>query len=472
MRRREAWRRVMAALLLATAAQAAEVPAFRHGAPIVVEQAAPFVQLPLDAGVYARSAQAALQDLRVVDARGERVPFALLAPRADRSDGIEEQRTATLYALPRRPDDGSAWPLPVEVLVQGDAIRVVQRAGSAASREAAAAGATPPGWLVDTGERRKDEPSPARRTLLLQWSGPAEFSVGVALDASDDLRNWRRIGGGQLLSLNAATGPLTQPRLPLPADAPRFLRLAWLDAAAAPRLSAATLLLERRQPVVLDAPTALAFAPSSEPAGRNGLDALAARSLHVDLGGPLPLASVDLGLAAGNAVVPLRVQGRLRLDEPWRELAQAVVYRLDRGGTASASPPVELQATARYLRIVPDERAAPLDAAGTRVLVQARLARLVFATQGQPPYALLAGDAAAAPGALPAGTLVPALDEERARFGRATLGAWREVEAVARRDAAAARMAALRPYALWGVLLAGVAGLGLMVWRLARPRAG
>jgi hypothetical protein len=33
------------------------------------------------------------------------------------------------------------------------------------------------------------------------------------------------------------------------------------------------------------------------------------------------------------------------------------------------------------------------------------------------------------------------------------------------------RRAALRPWLLWAVLLAGVAGLAFMVWRLTRPAA-
>jgi hypothetical protein len=103
--------------------------------------------------------------------------------------------------------------------------------------------------------------------------------------------------------------------------------------------------------------------------------------------------------------------------------------------------------------------------------VQAPLASLVFAQQGQPPLALLAGSANAPASALPLGTLVPSLDDERARFGRATLGAWSEVAAVARAEEAQKKLAALRPLLLWAVLLAGVAGLGFMVWRLARDKA-
>jgi hypothetical protein len=202
---------------------------------------------------------------------------------------------------------------------------------------------------------------------------------------------------------------------------------------------------------------------------------VAKRALHFDLGGVLPLVQLDLQLAAGtNAgtrVAPLRVQGRARIDEPWRELAQSVFYRLERANAVSNSPPLPLQATVRYLRLLPDERSAPLDAAQTRLGVQAQLASVVFAAQGQAPFSLLAGADHAKPGALPTATLVPALEDERPRFGRATLGDWSEVAEVARQADAEQRQAALRPWLLWAVLLAGVAGLGFMVWRLARGRA-
>ena len=101
--------------------------------------------------------------------------------------------------------------------------------------------------------------------------------------------------------------------------------------------------------------------------------------------------------------------------------------------------------------------------------LQAQLARLVFAAQGQPPYALWAGAPKASASALPVATLVPAIDDERPRFGRATLGEWTEVAAVARAADRQTQLAALRPWLLWTVLLAGVAGLGFMVWRLTRP---
>ncbi len=431
-------------LLLASAlhAQAAE-PAFRYSAPIAVQQPAAFVQLPLPPSAYGRSRQAGLHDLRVIDARGERVPFTLLAPRAAEAQNVEQQRDAALYPLPRRPAAGKPWPSPVEVVVQGERISV-KRSGGAAVVVGS------PGWLFDLGdpkERRSDDPPP--HSLRLRWSGPAEFSAPFDLETSNDLRTWRAAGSGQVMALASATGPLTQPGVVLPGGAGRFVRLVWADASSAPAITGAQVIAARQRRVALDAPSELPFSASPEPVSKIALDDASKRALHFDLGGVLPLVQLDLRWTSGTRVAPVRLQARNQIDEPWRELAPAVFYRLERGATVSTSPPLTLQTSARYLRVLPDERAAPLDPAATQLVVHAALASLVFAAQGQAPFALLAGAADAPPGALPASTLVPALDDERPRFGRATLGEWTEVAAVARQAEAAERQAALRPWLLW-----------------------
>ncbi|MCW5636634.1 MAG: DUF3999 family protein, partial [Rubrivivax sp.] len=190
---------------------------------------------------------------------------------------------------------------------------------------------------------------------------------------------------------------------------------------------------------------------------------------HYDLGAVLPVATIDLPLPAGHRVAPVRVQGRARLDEPWRDLPSTVFYRIERGDTVDRPPPLPVAAPAgvRYLRLVPDARAGALPDAS--IVVQAQLASVVFAPQGAAPFALLAGSAAPAAGALPLATLVPDVEAERPRFGRAVLGPWSENEAVARAEAWQQRLAAWRPALLWAVLLLGVGGLAWMVWRLARP---
>jgi hypothetical protein len=270
------------------------------------------------------------------------------------------------------------------------------------------------------------------------------------------------------MALQSASGTLAQPVVGLPQSPGRFIRLVWADPAAAPALSGASVLVAERQRIAVDSTRELEVAPSAEPAGSAPPDAAAKRALHFDLGGVVPLVDVELRFAAGTHVAPVRVQGRARADQAWREVGGGVFYRLERDGEVGSSPPLALPVAIRYLRLVPDERAASLDGVAARLVVHASLASIVFAAQGEPPFRLLAGSRDAPTGALPVSAVVPQLDSERARFGRATLGAFTADEAAARVAEQASRQARLRPWLLWAVLIVGVAGLGALVWRLAR----
>ena len=459
---------LVGAWLVAAAASAADEPAFRYSSPITVSSPGAFIQLPLPAAAYGHSASANLADLRIVDARGERVPFSVLAPRQPEAQTTEQQRDATLYPLPAKPAADGTWTAPIEVTIDGDRISVKRLASGMAGTTVAPA-TTSAGWLFDLGERQRDDPVP--QSLRIAWSGPAEFTAAFRFDSSDDLRQWRTGGSGQLMALASPAAPLTQPTVLLGAHPGRFVRLVWADAATAPQVSAAKVVTAQHGSNVLDAPAVIIASPSAEPASKTAPDEAAQRSLHFDLGGTLPLTQIDLRWTSGTLVAPVRLQARNDANEPWRELGAAVFYRLERGTDIANSPPLAVNTMARFVRVLPDPRAAALDAAQIQLVVQAPLASLVFAAQGQPPYTLQAGAKVTAPSALPLSTLVPSLDRERPRFGSATLGQWSEVSAVARAEQAQQQRAALRPWLLWSVLLAGVAVLGFMVWRLARsPR--
>ena len=108
-------------------------PAFRYSAPITVSAPGAFVQLPLPAAAYGRSNSAGLADLRIVDARGERVPFAFLAPRDAEITTTEQAREAAMYALPQRPSANGEWSVPLEIIVQGE--RITIKRGGDTSRE-------------------------------------------------------------------------------------------------------------------------------------------------------------------------------------------------------------------------------------------------------------------------------------------------------------------------------------------------
>jgi hypothetical protein len=375
----------------------------------------------------------------------------------------EQRRAVALYPLPARRSASGTWDAPIDVVVDGDRVQVTRRASEPPAGPAMP-GAVPGGWLFDLGERTLAEP--AAHALRVAWSGPDEFAAAFTLETSADLRTWRPGGAGQLLALASPRGALTQPLVELPADGARFVRLVWADPAGAPRLASADAL--RQAPLDRVAPDAADLVLEPVPVVPAERDAAAARALHFDLGAVLPLVDVNLRLPLGTRVAPVRVQGRDRADAGWRDLGQGVFYRLERSDLVSVAPALAIGAETRFLRIVPDERAAALDPAATRLVARVQLAHLVFVTQGASPYRLLVGSAEAGAGALPLASLVPTADEERARFGRARVGAWSEVAEVAREADAAAARARWRPWLLWGVLLVGVAALALMVLKLVR----
>ena len=228
------------------------------------------------------------------------------------------------------------------------------------------------------------------------------------------------------MALQSASGALAQPIVGLPEAPGRFVRLVWARpgrGAGADRRERAR--RRRASAVAVDSTRRARVRAERRRPPAQRRPSRGERALHFDLGGVLPLIDVDLRFDAGTHVAPVRLQGRARADQPWRELGSGVFYRIERDGeVGTLAGARRCRRTSRFLRVVPDERAASLDGVAARLVVHASLASLVFAAQGEPPFRLLAGSRDAPAGALPVSDLVPQLDSERARFGRATLGAF------------------------------------------------
>jgi hypothetical protein len=474
-----------AVLLLGCAAvlaAAADAPVYRYSAPIQTDSAAPFVLITLPVEALRRSARADLSDLRVIDTEGRRAPHAWL-PAPSAAPASASYRELPHFALPAPGSRERDQPADLEVIASGSNLVVRRRSGAPRGASGATAtSAAVPGWLVDLGDPKaapKDAPRPD--ALQLRWpEGATSFTATYRLQASDDLRQWRGVGSGTVLALRGAQAQpisIEQDLILLGPHAARFLRWYWDAPAEAPRIAAvrarttaAAAAIERER-----ADVRVAFTP--EPAGAIGSNTPPPPpgSLFADLGGMLPLASLRLGFKQGTFVLPARVQVRERAAAPWHDVAGGVFYRIEREGQVSAPPPLGLHGVrARHLRIVPDPRAGVPAATEAELTVQVELPQLVFARQGTAPFRLqvgaveLQGGAPADAGALPLATLVPGGAEERAKFGRSTVGPFEESSAAAAQSERAERFTAWRPLVLWSVLVSGVALLGFMVWRLAR----
>ncbi len=494
----------VAALACATgAAPAADEPRLRHAAPLEALSPGAWFELTLPVEALRLSARADHADVRIVDAQGQRTPFAWLPPQSP-EPAAPRWKSAAHWAWPASNARNDGLPDTLEVISRGGTLVVRQRAGA----RPGGASARPAGWLVDLG---KAEPGAVRPDALkLAWPPGAAFSVAYRLETSADLRQWQPAGGGTLLSLSAsapsggaptasinpavpagstsaspagapsagpppaaATGatpaPLEQPLIPLPAGAARFVRWTWTDPAAAPALTQ----VQARLPAPAAAPAAhrarLVVPLTAEPAAATGDKGAAATGLLADLGGVLPVARVQLQFRSGTQISPVRVQWRERADAPWREAGSAVFYRVEQpGGSASESPALPLPGRARFLRLLPDPRSAAPAPEQVELAVDIDQPRLLWARQGTPPHRLLIGAATATAGDLPLATLVPGGDPARLAVGPSRLGAFTESPEAAQAEAQAERAARWRPALLWGVLVAGVLLMAGMVWRLAQ----
>ncbi|NJD86882.1 MAG: DUF3999 domain-containing protein [Betaproteobacteria bacterium] len=435
---------------LAILGAAAESPKeFRHAMPLLPsgEEGLQRVELPLEA--YRGAMRSDLADIRLFDSRGERLPFAFAGEPASTRPAVVAT-SLPLFPL-RGPAGTTAGDIDLKITRNAAGAIVELRSGASARPGEAPVVA----WIADaTGLR---DPVGA---LQFSWAPPAEgFVARMRVEASEDLGTWRTVVSDTALAELAHEGArVKRDTVEVPALRAKYLRFTW--SGQAPPLAAVLGQSvagegERRlQTMMLDGaatgrPGEVEFAP----------------------GARVPVERVRILLPQANSVVPIRLESRDDPKSEWRPVASATVYRLRRDGAEVASPPVAfLPRRDRHWRIVADERAGGFGAGPVRLEVAWLPQQLVFAARGEGPFLLAFGNDRAKSVALPVTTLMPgyrAHDEFALRAaGIGTLqenpgtGVSRWPEWI--RDADGKQIA------LWALLVAGVAVLAVMAWRLSR----
>jgi hypothetical protein len=436
---------VLGGAALPSPSLAQDRPAFRSSAPLTVaaDEALHRFALPLEA--Y-RDARRDLGDLRVLNAAGEPVPFAIA--------GAEDRppAPAPVVALP-------VFPVSTAVVSGADGVGVLVRTGRdgaviAVEPRARPSASDPTTWLLDAS--KVGDPIQA---LVVEWdAGPGSEVVHVDLDESDDLRRWRRvIAGTALVRVSQGTEVLSQPRIEFSPRRARYLRLS--AGAAGFRLRAA-----RAETVAgaVEVPR-----ESRRVAGRPGD---AAGEFAFDLGASLPVESVRLRLAERNTIAPLTLLARDEASEDWQRVTVGTSYRLTRDGVEVESPATEVgRHVARHWLVRIDARAGSVGSEPPALEVGWRPAQVVFVARGEAPFRVAFGNPSVDRAALPLTSLMPGYAPRAehalpvATVGEVTTAAlpgdgWRGLLG---EDGG-------RRLLLWGVLVLGVIVLGGMAWRLHR----
>jgi hypothetical protein len=415
------------------------------------------VALPVDA--LLRLQGSAAQDVRVFNAAGEVVPFAVLR-RSDVEGDAPLKRTGpyTAHALfanttPGKPTGGA-----VEVQVDANgATRAWVRWGDGAAQKLPVGAQSLNAALFDL----RDEKN-ALAALEVAGALPPNVLVNLELASSENLQDWTPVAvKGPLFHFDGADAPhnttlVLQHTLP-----PRghYLRLRWSgqDGVSVTTITG-QLAANRTQPAPLRAAL-----PAGVADGKT--------SLSWSLPFATPITALHLQAVQDNTLVPVRIAGRMDAAQPWRNLASTVVFRLDTVGAGAGNLPVAMPATPlRALRVEASNGLA-LPAGGLQATVEFAPVQLAFLASGAGPFTLAAGRANTPAAAVDAGLFGAVSPAKLAELPLATV---EPLQADAP-SAAPAWMAAWLPAGvpwrsvlLWGVLLVGVLVLGGVAVSLMR----
>jgi hypothetical protein len=431
---------ILAALLVAPLARAD----YATQVPLTLEGEGPWYRLELPLGLQMAARHADLRDLRVLNAEGEELAYALTLGSAQPE---ERRREAAVKWFPLRgaADTQAAPAIRVQRSTSGTLVEV-------APEQAGQGEQLLRGWLLDASVF--DQPL---HRLQLDWSAEQEGFQRFSIEASDDLQHWRRWEDGQIARLSFDGERVEQREVSLPGTKARYLRLLWQAPQQAPALLAARVVSIENQAAAPSLAWSAPLRPTSSKVGEY--------SWELPLS--LPLQKIRVELPAGNVLAPVSLASRGAGKLDWRPLTSGLLYRLPQDGKEVLQDEIELWGTpVQQLRLRVDARGGGLGSEGPTIRVAVRATQVVFLARGSAPYRLALGDASARSTALPLGTLIPGYEPRRlASLGRATAP-----EAV-RQAAAAQSSADWKRIGLWGVLLAGVALLGGMAFSLLRKPA-
>ena len=344
----------------------AESPSdYAFGVPLVPSGPGPFARVALPSAVYEGSIRPGLADLRVFNAEGAVVPFALLAP----AGSTREKKSAIplpMFPLRAAADtkDFAGLTLSVTQSATGTAINLTTRDGQPVAGERLIA------YVLDASAH--DGPLTALSFALPESAEPP--TMRLSIEASDDLVAWRTlVASAPLVNLEYAGRRLTRDRIDFAPTKAKYLRLGWR--ASEPRIQFGAVSGEPGERTV-DAAREWREVAGSAVAGKDG-------EYEYDTGGAFPIDRIGLDLPEVNSVVPAQLLARATPKDEWRPVVSAIFYRLGEAGGDVISAPVAIAADdRRYWLLRADPRAGGAGSAPPRMRAGWRSPELVFAVRG------------------------------------------------------------------------------------------
>ncbi len=437
---------------------------FSHSLPLTVSGKDAMVQFRLPQAVYLHARTAGLADLRLFDAHGTRLQFALIE-QAAQAQTSRRQLGTKLFPVFGTDDKAAVLP-EVEIRTSADGA-IISVSTRMTGRPTAAAPLALSALVLDMRQPDASELPWIDALVLVPPAGTGSYSARVKLEASNDLKEWEPIGYSTVSWLvNSEAESLSNNRISFEPRAFRYARLTWQEGkplrfdsigAESPQRTEVVQPLERMtvKPIAGKFERDLVY-PSSIaiPVQRLGLEFSEANIvIPALLGQYQDRPSVKVGASAGVTFQPS---------------LSATFFQLSHAGRQRGSGDVALDKVHVAQWVL-----RPSVATDSKPLLRLSWmpATLVFLANGNAPYALAFGNAKVASDRVNVAQVAPGFsDAELFALEKATAGPLRQGATLASEQtpATAANAAQSRLYALWGVLLLGVGVLGYIAWRLLR----
>jgi hypothetical protein len=456
-------------------APARDTPAdYAHAIPVTVSGRNAVVQLRLPLAVYLNARSADLRDLRVFDAGGKALPFALTEPAA-RAQASRRQSPVTVFPVTNAPSQAPVQKNEIEIRTSADGAvtAITTRHGTQARGGADDARLRPVALVLDMGTagaaKTDGVERPAFDALVFTLpDGMRNYHAQVELEVSDDLRGWESLGYASLSWLsNDAHQSLTSNRMEFAARPFRYARLSWRE--GAPLLFAG---------IVAESPGVTAAAPAFDSVTLKPAPGKFAGDLLYSAAPAIPVRRIDLLFPGQNVVLPAvlgnyvelpAARGNAATRWEFRARLQATFFQITQDGKQRKSGEVVVDEVHEPHWVLRGETPAPASQQPALKLSWMP-ATLIFMTSGPGPYSLRFGRARADSAQRAISQVAPGFTwaelhtVETAQVGPSSVvSVQASDESAAQAAAAAARR---RQLLLWGVLLLGVGVLALMAWKL------
>ncbi|CAM8647681.1 Protein of unknown function DUF3999 [Comamonadaceae bacterium] len=234
--------------------------------------------------------------------------------------------------------------------------------------------------------------------LDLKGVWPRNVLLHMQVAVTDNLQDWTPVPvRGPVYRFDGADPPVNtvlEFEQPLSVEG-RFLRIRWPGQAGVRLVS-----LTGQVAGVAAVP-----APVRVPLGAGSLDSSSGRVWLLPFATPARAAVFELSKDA--APVPLRISARSAAASDWKLLASTVVYRSPSAGGQGSPPAQSLpDADIGYLRVEPGN-GIPLPEGGVRLALDLAPLQLLFRTAGPGPYTVVAGRAATSDASVALEQLIP-----------------------------------------------------------------